>query len=93
MEQMLIKYVKAKCYKHDEDKPKDNTICIINIKDKDKSEYIDENILTKVYTEEEKKVTDNNNWTQEKLSRYFGIIIQYLKYVRIGYFIVITMHT
>ena len=32
-----------------------NTICIINIKDKDKSKYINENILTKVGIKEEKK--------------------------------------
>ena len=71
----------------------DNTICINNIKDKDKGKCVNENILTKVYIEQEKKLIDNNNWTQKKLSRYFGIIILYLKYVKIGYSIVITMHT
>ena len=39
----------------------DNTICIINIKDKNKSKCINENILTKVYVEEEKELIDNNN--------------------------------
>ena len=71
----------------------DNTICIINIKHKYKSKCVNENILTKVYVEEEKELIDNNSWIQKKLSRSFGIIILYLKYVKSGYFIVITMHT
>ena len=66
---------KNKLNRPDEDKhtpkDKDNTICIINIKDKDKSECINENILTKVYIEEEKELIDNNNWTQKKTVKIF----------------------
>ena len=55
--------------RHDEDK--DNTICIINIKDKDKIDYINENIFTKVYIEEKKELIDNNNWTRKKNVKIF----------------------
>ena len=34
----------------------DNTICINNIKGKDKSKYVNEDILTKVYIEEKKNL-------------------------------------
>ena len=43
-----------------------NAICIINIKDKDKSKCVNENILTKVYIEEKKELIDHNNWIQKK---------------------------
>ena len=44
----------------------DNAICIINIKDKDKSKWVNKNILTKVYIEEGKRLIDNNRWMQKK---------------------------
>ena len=58
--------------KNRSDKDNDNTICIINIiKDKDKSKCVNENILIKVCIEEEKKLIDNNNWTQKKTVKIF----------------------
>ena len=60
---------KNKLNRSDEDN--NNTICINNIKDKDKSKYINENILTKVYIEEKKKLIDNNNWAQKKTVKIF----------------------
>ena len=55
----------------DNDKNKDNdndkTICIINIKDKTKSECKDEDMLIKVYSGEEMKVIKNNCWIRKKL--------------------------
>ena len=68
----------------------DNTVCINNIKEKDKSKCVD-NILTMMYFKEENKLI-NNNWTRKKLSRYFGKIILYLKYVKSGYYVVINMY-
>ena len=44
----------------------DNAICIINIKGKDKSKWVNKNILTKVYIEEGKGFIDNNRWMQKK---------------------------
>ena len=49
----------------------DNAICIINIKDKDKSKCVNENLLTKVFIEEEKELMDNNNWMQKKTVKIF----------------------
>ena len=49
----------------------DNAICIINIKDKDKSKCVNENILTKVFIEEKKEPMDNNNWMQKKTVKIF----------------------
>ena len=40
----------------------DNAICIINIKDKDKSKWVNKNILTEVFIEEENEHIDSNNW-------------------------------
>ena len=72
----------------------DNATCIINIKEKDKSKCVNQNMLTKVYIEEEKELIDNNNnWAQKILLRSFGTIILYLKYVKRGYSVVITMYT
>ena len=47
----------------------DNTVCINNIKEKDKSKCVD-NILTMVYFKEENKLT-NNNWTRKKTVKIF----------------------
>ena len=74
-------------------KTKDNDEDIDKDKDEAMSKCIDENMLTKVYFEEEKKLIDNNHWTRKKTVKSFGIIILYLKYVKSGYSIVITMHT
>ena len=60
---------------NDEDIDKDNSIpkTIVKIEDKDMtmSEYKDEDMLTKVYTEDEKKHIDNNHWTKRITIKIF----------------------
>ena len=60
---------------NDEDIDKDNSIpkTIVKIEDKDMtmSEYKDEDMLTKVYTEDEKEHIDNNHWTKRITVKIF----------------------
>ena len=49
----------------------DNAICIINIKEKNKSKWVNKNILTKLFIEKEKELIDNNNWIQKNTVKIF----------------------
>ena len=55
----------------DKDKDKNKDKDMDKDKYKDKSKCINENILTKMYIEEEKELIDNNNWTRKKTVKIF----------------------